>query len=56
VTAGPLGRHVILDDGEVRPEPLDQRHCATLRAARGEDAAIWAIFSVVEPDQERLSR
>jgi hypothetical protein len=56
VTAGPLGRHAILDGGEVRPEPLDQRHRATLRAACAEDAAIWAIFSVVEPDRERLSR
>jgi hypothetical protein len=56
VTAGPLGLHVVLEDGEVRPEPLDQRHCETLRAACAEDAAIWAIFSVVEPDRERLSR
>lgn len=44
--ADPLGLHAVLADGELRLEPLDERHRDDLRAACAEDAAIWAIYGL----------
>lgn len=44
--ADPLGLHVVLEDGAVRLEPLEERHRDDLRTACAEDAAIWAIYGL----------
>lgn len=42
----PLGLHVELESGDIRLEPLEERHREDLRAACGEDAGIWAIYGL----------
>lgn len=41
----PLSLLVALEQGELRLEPLAERHRAALRAACAEDGAIWAIYA-----------
>lgn len=49
--ADPLGLHAVLEDGDLRLEPLEERHRDELRAACAEDKAIWQIYSVsYDPD------
>ena len=42
----PLGLSVVLEDGALRLEPLEERHRADLRAACAEDEAIWQMYGV----------
>jgi RimJ/RimL family protein N-acetyltransferase len=42
----PLGLQVVLEDGPLRLEPLEERHREALREACGEDAGIWAIYGL----------
>ena len=42
----PLGLLAVLEAGEVRLEPLEERHRADLREACGEDEAIWQIYAL----------
>ena len=40
-----------LGEGDIRLEPLAERHCADLKAACAKDLAIWPIYSVsYDPD------
>jgi RimJ/RimL family protein N-acetyltransferase len=42
----PLGLHVVLEDGPLRLEPLEERHREALREACTEDLAIWKMYGV----------
>ena len=42
----PLGLLSVLEDGDLRLEPLEERHREELRAACAEDADIWAIYGL----------
>ena len=49
--ADPLGLLVVLEDGALRLEPLEERHREDLRVACGEDAEIWQIYGLsYDPD------
>ncbi|WP_296675733.1 GNAT family protein [Novosphingobium sp.] len=42
----PLGLLTVLEDGDLRLEPLEERHRDGLRAACAEDEAIWDMYGV----------
>ncbi len=44
--ADPLGLLVVLEDGALRLEPLEEHHREQLRAACGEDGEIWQIYGL----------
>ncbi len=44
--ADPLGLLAVLEDGDLRLEPLAEHHREALRAACAEDEAIWAIYGL----------
>lgn len=55
----PLGLHLVLEEGPLRLEPLDERHRAALREACGEDPEIWEMYGVsYDPEhfEESFSR
>lgn len=52
VKADPLGLHVVLEAGQIRLEPLEEKHRDALRAACAEDADIWAIYGLSFGAQE----
>jgi RimJ/RimL family protein N-acetyltransferase len=42
----PLGLHVVLEEGPLRLEPLEERHREALREACAEDVAIWEMYGI----------
>lgn len=46
VREDPLGLHVVLEAGNLRLEPLEERHREALRAACAEDLAIWEMYGI----------
>ena len=42
----PLGLSAVLDAGDLRLEPLEERHRVGLRAACAEDAEIWQMYGL----------
>lgn len=51
VKPDPLGLLAVLEDGELRLEPLEERHREGLRAACAEDAGIWQMYGLsYDPD------
>jgi RimJ/RimL family protein N-acetyltransferase len=51
VKADPLGLHAVLESGDLRLEPLEERHRDALREACAEDTAIWEMYAVsYDPD------
>ncbi len=49
--ADPLGLSAVLEEGDVRLEPLDERHREALRDACAEDQEVWQIYATsFEPD------
>jgi RimJ/RimL family protein N-acetyltransferase len=51
VKADPLGLLAVLTDGELRLEPLDERHRDEMRVACAEDPAIWEMYGIsYDPD------
>ena len=44
--ADPLGLLCVLEDGDLRLEPLEEGHRAALREACAEDLEIWNIYAV----------
>jgi len=52
----PLGLHVVLEDGPLRLEPLEERHREALREACAEDEAIWEMYGIsYDPDHFHAS-
>lgn len=42
----PLGLLTVLEAGELRLEPLEERHREDMREACGEDEAIWVMYGI----------
>ena len=42
----PLDLQVVLEAGDLRLEPLEERHREALREACGEDDAVWQMFAI----------
>ena len=47
----PLGLHVVLEDGPLRLEPLEEHNRDAMREACAEDVAIWEMYGIsYDPD------
>jgi RimJ/RimL family protein N-acetyltransferase len=44
--ADPLGLWAVIEEGDLRLEPLEERHREALREACGEDQAIWEMYGI----------